>query len=71
MGAALKLIAGMLIGGAFSAGCTTTTRIENPREVWCDHNRPRRDAVAETARAELDEINGHNAKGTRWCGWEP
>lgn len=52
------------------AGCTTTP-VENPREIWCDHNEPRRDATMETPRAELDRINAHNAKGELWCGWKP
>lgn len=71
MGTALKLIAIALIGGTFSAGCSAMARTENPRAVWCKHNHPRRDATADTLRTELDEINGHNAKGARWCGWKP
>ena len=54
------------------AGCNTTPApVEDPRQVWCDHNQPRRDATEETPRAELDEINTHNAQGVIWCGWEP
>ena len=54
------------------AGCATTPApVENPRQVWCDHSQPRRDATADTPRAELDQINSHNAKGARWCRWEP
>lgn len=54
------------------AGCTTARMpVENPRQVWCDHNEPRRDATPETPRAELDEINSHNRKGQKWCGWRP
>lgn len=55
-----------------SAGCATVpVPVENPRQVWCDHSQPRRDATVDTPRAELDEINSHNAQGSRWCGWEP
>jgi len=56
------------------AACQTTQApapVADPRQVWCDSNQPRRDATAETPRAELDEINAHNAKGALWCGWEP
>lgn len=52
------------------AGCTTTQApVNDPRQVWCDTNQPRRDATAETPRSVLDEINAHNAKGVRWCHW--
>lgn len=51
-------------------GCTAIPKpVEDPRQVWCDTNVPRRDATAETPRWELDEINSHNARGVRWCGW--
>ncbi|MEI5680513.1 MULTISPECIES: hypothetical protein [unclassified Mesorhizobium] len=61
-----------LILSAFLAGCASfPAPVENPRQVWCDHNSPRRDATADTPRAELDEINTHNAKGVRWCNWRP
>jgi hypothetical protein len=54
------------------AACTTTrSPIDDPRAVWCDHNKPRRDATETTPRAELDEINAHNFKGVKWCGWKP
>lgn len=54
------------------AGCATTPApVEDPRQVWCEHNQPRRDATMETPRAELDEINEHNAQGALWCGWTP
>ena len=43
----------------------------DPRSIWCEHNSPRRDARADTPRAELDEINRHNAQGEKWCGWTP
>lgn len=55
-------------------GCSTTAPIGNPREVWCDHNQPRRPslAVVQTmSRAELDEMNSFNAQGAKWCGWRP
>lgn len=54
------------------AACTTTRMpVENPRQVWCDHNQPRRDATEQTPRAELNDINAHNFKGQQWCGWQP
>lgn len=43
----------------------------DPRSIWCDYNTPRRDAKSDTPRAELDEINKHNAMGEKWCGWTP
>ena len=43
----------------------------DPRSIWCEHNSPRRDARADTPRAELDEINRHNAQGEKWCEWTP
>jgi hypothetical protein len=54
-------------------GCVTTNPapIEDPRTVWCHHNSPRRDATMATPRAEIDEINAHNLKGVKWCGWMP
>lgn len=62
---ALVLIALLL------SGCTHTSgQVENPRQVWCDHNNPRRDATKDTPRAELDEINIHNMQGVKWCGWK-
>lgn len=61
-----------LILQIFLAGCASLPApVENPRQVWCDHNNPRRDATVDTPRAELDEINEHNAKGVRWCNWRP
>jgi hypothetical protein len=54
------------------AACTTTRMpVEDPRSVWCDHNKPRRDATEQTPRGELDEINAHNRKGVIWCRWAP
>ncbi|QPC87438.1 hypothetical protein GA830_12295 [Mesorhizobium sp. NBSH29] len=61
-----------LILALLLAGCATALApVDNPRAVWCDHNQPRRDAVAETPRWVLDEINAQNAKGVEWCGWKP
>lgn len=55
-----------------AAGCTTApSPVENPRQVWCDFNEPRRDATPETPRAEIDRINVHNRRGVAWCGWLP
>lgn len=66
MAQVLILIA-LLIGG-----CTTTRgTVEDPRKVWCLHNEPRRDATEATPRPVLDQINAHNMKGTKWCGWRP
>lgn len=56
------------------AGCVTSAPVDNPRQVWCDHNQPRRpsQAVFEVmTRAELDAMNIHNGKGAAWCGWKP
>lgn len=53
------------------AACQMPGRIENPRQIWCEQNSPRRDATLDTPRVELDEINAHNAKGAMWCGWRP
>jgi hypothetical protein len=54
------------------AGCTTTRApIDNPRQVWCDTNQPRRDYTPETPRNVVDQINAHNYKGVKWCNWKP
>lgn len=56
------------------AGCTTMPSVDNPRQVWCDHNQPRRPSPAVVdamTRPELDEVNAYNGKGARWCGWRP
>jgi starvation-inducible outer membrane lipoprotein len=57
------------------AGCATTPgSVGNPRQVWCDHNQPRRPSAAVVAamtRPELDEVNTYNGKGARWCKWKP
>lgn len=60
----------LILSLAILAGCTTVPApVENPRQVWCDNNSPRRDATAETPRSVIDEINTHNAKGVLWCRW--
>lgn len=70
MGKALMLPLLLITLLLFVAGCTTRPApIDDPRQVWCDTNAPRRDAREDTPRVELDEINSHNAKGARWCGW--
>lgn len=67
MGKALILIAALSL-----SGCTTTPKpVENPRQIWCDTNKPRRDYTPETPRNVVDEINAHNKKGARWCRWAP
>jgi len=53
------------------AGCTSTAAPDNLRQIWCDHNQPRRDATQATPRGELDRINTLNRLGTTWCGWKP
>lgn len=57
------------------ASCATTgTPPGDPRQIWCDHNSPRRHASAiidAMPRTEMDEMNRHNALGERWCGWRP
>jgi hypothetical protein len=55
-------------------GCVTTAPVENPRKVWCDHNKPQRPSAAVFAvmtRPELDDMNAHNSQGVKWCGWRP
>ncbi|TIL31470.1 hypothetical protein [Mesorhizobium sp.] len=78
MGKALMLLLGcllpkcLLFGGLLLAGCATP--VSPARQVWCDHNQPRRASAAVVAamtRPELDEINAYNGKGARWCGWKP
>lgn len=72
MGKALMIA--MLPGSLLLAGCTTPASVGNPRQVWCDHNQPRRSSasvVAAMTRPELDEMNAYNGKGARWCGWVP
>lgn len=66
MGKATLMLSLMLL-----AACVTSGPVADPRQVWCDHNAPRRDATETTPRAELDEINSHNRKGELWCGWKP
>jgi hypothetical protein len=56
----------------FLSACThVSAPLENPRQVWCDHNTPRRDARQDSPRKEIDEINTHNRRGALWCGWKP
>lgn len=55
------------------AGCITPRPIDNPRQVWCDHNQPRRPSlgvIAAMSRSELDGMNSFNAQGAKWCGWK-
>lgn len=62
----------LVIAALLLAGCVSTpSPVADPRQVWCDHNAPRRDATLETPRWELDEINAHNARGVAWCRWKP
>lgn len=66
----------LILSLAVLAGCTNTTptRVDNPRQVWCDSNAPRRHSIAAIeamSRAELDTINSHNEKGKAWCQWDP
>lgn len=64
-------IKALILLAVLLAGCTTTpAAVSDPRRIWCDTSTPRRDATADTPRGELDEINAHNAKGARWCGWK-
>ncbi|PLP58266.1 hypothetical protein CYK37_15245 [Mesorhizobium loti] len=63
----------ILVTALALAGCVSKrdgSLPANPRSIWCGHNSPRRDARADTPRAELNEINGHNARGEKWCGWK-
>ncbi|CAH2395380.1 hypothetical protein [Mesorhizobium escarrei] len=74
MGKALTiglLLEYLLFGSLLLAGCATP--VSPARQVWCDHNQPRRASavVAAMTRPELDEINAYNGKGARWCGWKP
>ncbi|RWK28666.1 hypothetical protein [Mesorhizobium sp.] len=66
------LFGGLLFGGLLLAGCATP--VSPARQVWCDHNQPRRASavvVAAMTRPELDEMNAYNGKGAGWCGWKP
>lgn len=66
------MVKAALIALLLLAGCASApVPVQDPREVWCAHNEPRRDATMETPRAELDEINTHNGKGELWCRWVP
>lgn len=62
----------VILAALLLAGCAgMPAPVEDPRQIWCDTNKPRRDATDETPRAELDEINSHNARGVLWCSWSP
>jgi hypothetical protein len=67
------MVKSLILIAAFGimTACTSIPAYQSsdPREIWCDHNQPRRDATPVTPRAELDRINAHNRKGARWCGW--
>jgi hypothetical protein len=56
------------------SGCAhDSKKPDAPRIVWCDHNKPTRPSQAAMdamSRAELDDMNLHNRKGTAWCGWK-
>lgn len=67
MGKALALCLCVVLAGCASGKAV----LSDPRSVWCEQNSPRRDAKADTPRAELDDINAHNRKGVEWCGWTP
>lgn len=72
MGPGLKIIALCLV----LAGCQTfpAPPIDNPRQVWCDHNKPRRPSkavVKAMSRPELNDLIAFNTKGAKWCGWRP
>lgn len=43
----------------------------DPRTIWCAHNEPRRDYHDGMSRAEVDNLNAHNERGVKWCGWSP
>lgn len=57
------------------AGCVTTPApVADPKQVWCDHNEPRRTTAASRqamTRAELEELVTFNRQGADWCGWSP
>jgi hypothetical protein len=69
------LIVGLLLNaGLLLEGCTPSLPAGNPRQVWCDHNQPRRPSAAVVTamtRPELDETNAFNGQGVKWCGWKP
>lgn len=67
-----KLALVLLLVAALTA-CTTTAPVENPRQVWCEHNRPlpklSPEAVASLSRADKEEMVARDLKGAAWCGW--
>ncbi len=53
-------------------GCTTVAAPVNPREIWCDNNRPHNYSAATLAtftRAEIDAENNYQDQGVTWCKW--
>lgn len=50
-------------------GCTTTGPVEDPRTIWCEHNKVRRDKPKN--RTDQEDMVMHNLKGAAWCGWKP
>lgn len=74
MGARLMRFCATLLALSIVAGCSVTAKTDNPRQVWCDNNKPIRPSAAVFAvmtRPELDDMNQHNALGVKWCGWKP
>ena len=68
------MVKAVILLAAALAGCVSRqdgSLPSDPRSIWCEHNLRRRDAKADTPRAELDGINRHNAQGEKWCGWKP
>jgi hypothetical protein len=53
-------------------GCVTVPVADNPREIWCDTNKPRPPLEnSDTAsRAVIDDYNNYQDNGIAWCGWE-
>lgn len=66
----VRSIAASFLAAFLLVACQSDTDVtSDPREIWCDHNKPRRDATPLTPRDKIDEINAHNRKGVLWCGW--
>lgn len=56
------------------SACATTGPVTDPREIWCSQNDPIRlpaPVIDELPRDDVDQINAHNDRGARWCGWTP
>lgn len=68
---AIAAISVMLAVAVLLIGCQTLPPPSDPRAVWCAVNEPRTDYHPGMARAEVDKLNAHNAKGVKWCGWKP